>query len=89
LEITGEKLPENKPIGDSNSSIVHRLDCAVIETMHTLAKDAGETFDTVRGAFIEGEEIYPKSGFRNKNHIQICVRTQENIHGYFLPETSR
>ncbi|TSA32147.1 MAG: hypothetical protein D4R64_16610 [Porphyromonadaceae bacterium] len=40
---------------------------------------------SVRGVFFEGKELYPNSGFREKNHIQICVRNPNCIKGYFLP----
>ena len=42
-------------------------------------------FDSVRSAFIEGDELYPGSTFREKNHIQICVRNLACIKGYFWP----
>ena len=58
----------------------------VIETVHTLKKQAGQSsFDSVRGVFFEGEEIYPNASFRVKDHIQICVRNPNCIKGFFLP----
>ena len=35
--------------------------------------------------FWEGDELYPNAGFREKDHIQICVRNPNCIKGYFLP----
>ena len=35
--------------------------------------------------FWEGQELYPNAGFREKNHIQICVCNPNCIKGYFLP----
>lgn len=35
--------------------------------------------------FCEGQELYPNAGFREKNHIQICVCNPNCIKGYFLP----
>jgi hypothetical protein len=52
--------------------------------MHGL--NEGESYDTLRGAFMEGEPIYPDAGFHSKNHIQICVRNSACIKGFFLPE---
>ena len=43
------------------------------------------SFDSVRCAFWEGEELYPGAGFKEKNHIQICVRNHNCIKGYFRP----
>ena len=60
------------------------LDCAVINTVHKLRADSGEqSFDTVKGIFIEGEPAYEHAGFAIKTHIQICVRNQDCIRGVF------
>ena len=62
------------------------LDCAVIETVHTIMGEAGEEiYDSVKGVFFEGAEIYPGAGFREKDHIQICIKNPNCIKGYFLP----
>ena len=42
-------------------------------------------YDTVRSIFWEGNEIYPDAGFKEKNHIQICVRDAKLIKGFFIP----
>jgi len=44
-----------------------------------------DEFDSVRGMFIEGSTLYPKSGFREKNHIQIAIRNPNCIKGFFIP----
>ena len=65
---------------------IRRLDCAVIETLHGLRQKKGEQpFDTARGFFLEGRPLYPAAGFRELDHIQICVRSSKQIIGYFLP----
>ena len=62
------------------------LDCAVIETLHQLCqKERKQPFDTVRGFFLEGRELYSGAGIRELDHIQICVRSPKQIIGYFLP----
>jgi hypothetical protein len=62
------------------------LDCAVIETLHQLRHEEGNhPFDTVRGFFVEGRELYPAAGFRELDHVQICVRSPKQVIGYFLP----
>jgi len=66
--------------------LARRLDCAVIDYMHEqLEANGAPAFDSVRGAFWEGEELYPTSGFKEKNHIQVCVRNPNCIKGYFRP----
>jgi hypothetical protein len=62
------------------------LDCAVFETLHRLRENEGAApFDTVRGFFVEGSELYPGAGIRDRDHVQICVRSSKKIVGYFLP----
>lgn len=65
-----------------------RLDCAVIETIHSYLRSSNlPEFDSVRGVFWEGNELYPNAGFREKNHIQIAIRNPNCIKGYFVPRT--
>jgi hypothetical protein len=49
------------------------------------AHGALERFDSVRGLFREGDPIYPGSGFYERTHTQIAVRSLECIKGVFLP----
>lgn len=84
LTTSKTKLPENK--GDTNDLFLRELDCAAIQSLHKSLKENKEKeFDSVRGVFWEGKELYPKAGFREKDHIQVCVRNIDCIKGYFLP----
>jgi len=75
-----KQLPRN--IGDNQ----RYLDCAVVEYIHQQNKENNYLeFDTVRGAFQEGDPIYEGAYLTMKNHIQICVRNSACIRGYFLP----
>jgi len=86
LEKAGLTLPKNKRIETEEDVLIRRLDCAVIETLHLYNRDNGKPpYDSVRSPFWEGEELYPNSGFREKNHIQICVINPNCIKGYFDP----
>lgn len=82
-----EPLPENKTALKDNSDLLLRyLDCAVIETaIGLLNEESGLIFDSVRGVFFEGEELYTNAGFKSKNHIQIAIRNHNCIKGYFIP----
>jgi len=75
----------DRPLPANSGDMLRRsLDCAVIEYLHTIRESNGDTpLDSVRGVFTEGQPIYPTSGFMRKTHVQICVRTQENIKGVF------
>lgn len=60
------------------------LDCLVIN--HCLRKPKRRvSYDTVRGAFLEGEPVYPGAGFSREAHIQIAVRNPACILGVFRP----
>ena len=75
----GGKMPRNKR---SNRA----LDCAVIEYVHyTNNKAQIQQYDTVRSAFQEGNRLYAGSNFTERLHLEICVRTESMIKGYFLP----
>jgi len=73
--------------GGINGDLLLRfLDCAVLEALHEFNETMEiRQYDSVKAAFWEGEELYPTAGFREKNHIQICIRDSKCILGYFLP----
>lgn len=51
-----------------------KLDCAVVNFVYALRdRQEGEPFDTFRGIFAEGGELYPGDRIMAKTHIQICV----------------
>jgi len=75
MKIAGLPLP-------INTDKRQHLDCAVIDR---LCSEDDNKFDSVRGAFMEGEPIYKTSGFFEETHIQICVRNPNCIKGYFAP----
>jgi hypothetical protein len=79
-------LPQNRKPKNSKEKLLRELDCAVFETVHLDMKSGKkEPFDSVRGVFSEGDDLYPDSGFKEKDHIQICIRNPNCIKGYFLP----
>jgi hypothetical protein len=87
-EKSGYPIPQNKPIGEEQDLLLRPLDCAVIETIHEFRKETSNApYDTVRGVFWEGQDLYPNAGFKEKNHVQICVRDLNCIKGYFRPLT--
>lgn len=86
----GLDLPRNKPRTKSETQsadlLRRELDCLVIEALHdSMQEEKKPAFDSVRGVFWEGEELYPNAGFRAKNHIQLCIRNPNCIKGYFRP----
>ena len=90
LKTTNEKyglnIPMNVPLIKCGDLIKRHLDCAVIETIHQFNQDKNkDPFDSVRGVFFEGRDLYENAGFKSKNHIQIAVRNPNCIKGYFIP----
>ena len=86
MDAAGMRLPQNKNLKNSDDWLIRDLDCAVINQIHILNEQRGNTpFDSVRGIFTEGKPIYPGAGFRGKTHVQICVRNIACIKGYFAP----
>jgi len=80
---SGAKSPQNVSGPDRRARY---LDCAVIKTMQKLRDDQGvPPYDTLRGAFWEGQELYPGAGFSEKGHVQIAVVNPRSILGYFRP----
>jgi hypothetical protein len=80
------KLPSNRSVGGSKDKLLRELDCAVIENLHSMQRQIHlKPFDSVRGVFIEGNELYPDAGFHDKSHIQICIRNPNCIKGFFIP----
>lgn len=91
-----EYLPKN---GEEKELWQRNLDCAVINMVHqirtltqseewqnnNLGKIPLPSYDTVRGAFWEGGELYAGARIEKKNHVQICVRNPDCIKGYFRP----
>jgi len=79
-ENIGKKMPINKGANRA-------LDCAVIQYVHQSNLEEGlPKYDTIRSAFIEGDEVYPKSNFTERLHIEVCVINTQLIKGYFLPQ---
>ena len=81
-KVGGVAMPENR----GPDLRARYLDCAVIETLHQFRRmEDKPKFDTVRGFFVEGRELYPAAGFRELDHIQICVRSPQQVIGCFWP----
>jgi len=91
FQTEGAALPVNRPAADDDVDIIYRaLDSAVFSFMHeTRERVALAEFDAVRGAFPQGAPIAENSGFRQHTHIQIAVRNNDCILGWFLREGAK
>ena len=81
----GVALPSNS---GGFGLMLRRLDCAVVRQLHEIRRQMElAPVDTVKGIFLEGDPIYPGSGFRAKTHVQIAVCNPLVIRGIFrVPE---
>lgn len=85
-EASGVKLPRNKYGKGKTDLLLRDLDCAVVQQIHEYNHETGKSsYDSVRGVFTEGKEIYPGAGFVEKTHIQLCIVNPNCIKGYFAP----
>lgn len=92
-EKAGLPIPKNKSARDdpNEDRILRFLDCAVFQQLHSaidesIARGSSlQPFDTVRGIFTEGEPLYEGCGFRERTHVQIAVREDKSIIGFFKP----
>lgn len=97
-QAANKSLPKNKNArkGGDQDRKARELDCEVIKHLHSIMDypaselngDEGEAtphFDTVRGMFTEGDELYPGAAFYHQSHVQIAVRNPECLRGVFFP----
>jgi hypothetical protein len=78
MEAAKSPLPRNR-LGED--LLLRYLDCAVVNHLHAIWEQ--QPFDTVRGAFREGQPLYENAGFHAETHVQICVRNSDCIKGVF------
>lgn len=80
---TGAKMPVNKPAFEGDIDVLLRgLDRAVINMIHA---NRPKEFQVVRGAFRQGAELSPGSGFHSNSHIQLALLDLDCVVGWFLP----
>lgn len=91
-EAQGEMLRQqhvNEAADEDDKDVILRgLDRALINFIHSTrepTKASPYYFQAVRGAFKQGREIAPGSGFHVNSHIQIAVRDDSCLVGWFLP----
>lgn len=61
-------------------------DCAAINNCLDKLEKIDRTYDTVRGAFLEGTPIFEGTTISSETHIQIAVRNCACILGVFRPK---
>ena len=83
----GVELPRNEAASPEDQDVLLRaLDSAVFNFIHKARElDNAPAFQAVRGAFLQGEEVAPSSGFYARTHVQIALRDNSCVLGWFLP----
>ena len=76
-----QQLPDN--VGAAGK--LRKLDCLVINDCLDRLAQQNILYDTVRGAFLEGDPAYPGAGFSRETYIQLAVRNPTCLLGVFLP----
>jgi hypothetical protein len=89
LNAAGTTVPTNRPASDTDTDVIYRaLDNAVFTWLHK-ARESQEPplppFQAVRAAFHQGDKVAPTSGFHANTHIQISLRDNNCVVGWFLP----
>ncbi|HEY3820166.1 MAG TPA: hypothetical protein VGL81_23540 [Polyangiaceae bacterium] len=79
----GTVTPTNS--GGAPDRKFRRLDCAVLNFYLKALEEARHGYDSVRGAFIEGDAAFDGSDIKKDNHIQIAVRNPACVLGVFRP----
>ncbi|HYV38412.1 MAG TPA: hypothetical protein VE988_22200 [Gemmataceae bacterium] len=77
------------PVNRGSLAKLRELDCLVINDYVATVESQGDRYDTVRGAFLEGEPIFPGAGIRKETHLQIAVLNPDCILGVFQPNKER
>lgn len=89
LQAGGLPVPANRPADENDTEVIYRaLDNAVFTWLHEARASHTpplQAFQAVRAAFSQGEKIAPASGFHATTHIQIALRDNSCIVGWFLP----
>ena len=87
-EDTGRPVPVNRPAKGEypGDDILRYLDCAVINwSLNFLKVEEKQHYHTVRCLFCEGAPVFEGSKILAKSHVQIAVRDEAAIIGYFKP----
>jgi len=91
VRLKGFKMPHNRDASGSRrgDKVLRYRDCAVIDyTLRSLAQEDGIAYQTVRGVFPEGKPAFPGSKIALKSHIQIAVKDQSCLGGFYRPKPS-
>ncbi|PTN53934.1 hypothetical protein [Stenotrophomonas panacihumi] len=85
----GRRVPANRARDDEDAdNVLRHLDNAIFNHIHRAREAIPHSlpYQAVRGAFQQGAELVPRSGFHRDSHIQIALRDLACVIGWFLPQ---
>lgn len=89
ITTAGGNVPVNTVAHPEDTDIIYRaLDNAIFTFIHSYRADPANSlspYQAVRGAFPQGNAVVENSGFRSNTHIQIALRENKCVVGWFLP----
>lgn len=89
LQKNNAPIPRNRPASEDDSETIYRaLDNAVFKWLHQIRATNVPplaAFQAVRAAFLQGQNLAPTSAFHSTTHIQIALRDNNCVVGWFLP----
>jgi hypothetical protein len=88
FEEKGKEPPTNHAASNDDTEVLLReLDRSVFDFIHQARDGKPELpdFQAVRGAFQQGNKLSENSGFQENSHIQIALRDNTCVLGWFLP----
>jgi hypothetical protein len=74
------------PIQNSESFKAHRLDCAFLNYSVNFLSKLGQTVESIRASFVEGERLFPDSAIFDLAHVQVVIRNPTLIQTLYLVE---
>ncbi len=87
-DLCGRPMPVNRAADLEDETVLLRgLDRAVFNIGHQmLERDGQPPFQMVRAAFYQGRPIVDGGEFRSGTHLQLALRDQQCVIGWFLPK---
>jgi hypothetical protein len=78
----GQLLPTQNP----ENSKAHRLDCAFLNYSVKFLASLGQTVESIRASFMEGERLFPGSAIFDLAHVQVVIRNPKLVQALYLVE---
>jgi hypothetical protein len=84
----GEYQSDGQPLPNQNpeNSKAHRLDCAFLNYSVNFLASLGQTVDSIRASFVEGERLFPGSAIFDLAHVQVAIRNPKLVQTLYLVE---